>query len=156
MELLHIGYFGDSACGKLLTDEIQEYGHQVSFISLERRPIEKFDLIITTENNAETIRRLQQQGKNLLTIVTNKKNISDIDTLQNQEHFSLYFSSAGQTAYLCDALSDMAAGAQLPCCRKSLSTLWSSFRVAAYRTRKTLPTVWRVNTMPNHRRACAS
>ncbi|HFZ1920915.1 TPA: amino acid adenylation domain-containing protein [Serratia marcescens] len=120
MELLHIGYFGDSACGKLLTDEIQEYGHQVSFISLERRPIEKFDLIITTENNAETIRRLQQQGKNLLTIVTNKKNISDIDTLQNQEHFSLYFSSAGQTAYLCDALSDMVAGAQLPLLQEKL------------------------------------
>ncbi|WP_273876641.1 hypothetical protein, partial [Serratia marcescens] len=77
IELLHIGYFGDSACGKLLTDEIQEYGHQVSLIRLEHRPTEKLDLIITTENNAETIRRLQQQGKNLLTLATNKKNIND-------------------------------------------------------------------------------
>ena len=104
MELLHIGYFGDSACGKLLTDEIQEYGHQVSFISLEHRPTEKLDLIITTENNAETIRRLQQQGKNLLTLATNKKNINDIDTLQNQEHFSLYFSSC--LLYTSDAADD--------------------------------------------------
>lgn len=87
MELLHIGYFGDSACGKLLTDEIQEYGHQVSFISLERRPIEKFDLIITTENNAETIRRLQQQGKNLLTIVTNKKILATLILCKTKNTF---------------------------------------------------------------------
>ncbi|VEA71082.1 Uncharacterised protein [Serratia rubidaea] len=63
MELLNIGYLGDSACGSLLTEEIQEYGHQVSIINLDRRPVEKFDLIINTNNNAEIIRRLQQQGK---------------------------------------------------------------------------------------------
>ncbi|WP_392895089.1 hypothetical protein AB3M74_20710 [Serratia ureilytica] len=156
MELLHIGYFGDSACGKLLTDEIQEYGHQVSFISLEHRPTEKLDLIITTENNAETIRRLQQQGKNLLTLATNKKILTTLTPCKTKNTFLCTLAPLARPLICAMHCRIWPLTPNFPCCRKGLSTLWSSCRVVVYRRYKNFPTAWRVNTMPNHRRACAN
>lgn len=123
MELLNIGYFGDSACGKLLTDEIQEYGHQVSFISLERRPTEKLDLIITTENNAETIRRLQQQGKNLLTLVTNKKILTTLTPCKTKNTFLCTLAPPAKPLICATRCPIWPLTPSFPCCRKGLSTL---------------------------------
>ncbi|WP_118988104.1 non-ribosomal peptide synthetase [Photorhabdus sp. CRCIA-P01] len=112
MELLNIGYIGDNASGKIITEEIRELGHEVILLTSINKLEKKLNLIITTENHASVIQALEKKTENLLFITSNKEIVKDLDTLQAQERLSLYFTSPSKSGYLCGYISREDHGAE--------------------------------------------